>query len=148
MLEIYKPYVLESAISFETSVPTLGDFESRFSTTIAKYPWLALEVDDQVAAYAYAGVFKNRSAYDWSVESTIYVDRNFHKQGLGKALYQELIATLKNRGILNIIGIIALPNEPSVALHETLGFKFDRWWDVGYWQLQLAKPKHPTPIQF
>jgi L-amino acid N-acyltransferase YncA len=120
--------------------------------------WLVWEQKNQILGYTYAGPFKSRCAYYWSVESTVYVRQNFQEKGIGKSLYQNLLKRLSHQGAVNIIGGIALPNTSSVALHEGLGFKqvakfkdvgfkLGRWWDVGYWQLQLQKPAEPSALR-
>lgn len=152
--EIYKPYVLETSISFEVEPPDISEMKERISQNLNKFPWLIYEENNIVLGYAYAGAFKSRYAYSWSVESTVYVRQNFHKKGIGKKLYQCLLKKLNDQGIVNVVAGIALPNASSVALHESLGFeqvarfkeigyKLGSWWDVGYWQLQLRKPNEP-----
>ncbi len=149
ILEIYRPYVLGTAISFETTLPTLADIEHRITETLEKFPWLIVEGGAEILGYAYAGPYRSRSAYSWSVESTVYVNRGHHSKGIGKTLYRHLIEHLKSQGVVNVIGVIALPNEASVKLHESpgfekiahfkdIGFKLDKWWDVGFWQNVLA----------
>jgi L-amino acid N-acyltransferase YncA len=158
MLEIYRPYVLETPISFETELPSLDEFSKRISETLQKYPWLVCEVDNKVVGYAYAGAYRSRPAYSWSAESTVYVQKGFHGKGIGKDLYANLLKILEAQGIVNVMGGITLPNEASVKLHEHFGFvqvaqfkdagfKMDRWWDVGYWQLQFQKPEEPNRLQ-
>jgi L-amino acid N-acyltransferase YncA len=158
MLEIYRPYVLETPISFETEAPSLEEFQRRVSEKIGKFPWLVCEMENKIVGYAYAGPFRARSAYDWSVESSVYIRRGFHGKGLGKALYEKLLSILKDQGVVNVIGGMTMPNEASLKLHEhfgftqvaqikNAGFKMGRWWDVGYWQLQLQKPLVPHPLR-
>lgn len=158
MLEIYTPYVTETAVSFEIEVPTLREFRSRMIEREGKFPWLVYEKSGEVLGYAYAGPFKDRKAYEWSVEATIYVKRGLQRTGIGKALYGELLKISKAQGVLNVIGGITLPNEGSVGLHESFGFlpvaifkdagfKLGRWWDVGYWQLQFENPGVPKPLR-
>lgn len=158
ILEIYKPYVLETPISFETEVPSIQEFRERLAEKLGKFPWLVFERDGEILGYAYAGPFKNRRAYAWSVESTVYVQRGLHRSGLGKALYGKLIEVVKHQGAVNVIGGITLPNDASVGLHEHFGFvpvarfrdagfKMGKWWDVGYWQLQFQKPIAPGHLR-
>jgi phosphinothricin acetyltransferase len=158
ILDIYRPYVLNTAISFETDAPSLAEMSKRISDTLTHFPWLIIEDDKSILGYAYAGPFKSRCAYSWSVESTVYVKEGFHGKGIGKKLYLDLLERLKNQGAVNVIGGIALPNEASVGLHESfgfkqiaqfkdIGFKLGKWWDVGYWQLQLQKPTEPKPLR-
>lgn len=158
MLEIYRPYVQETPISFETECPSNEEFQRRVLERSGKYPWLVCEVDGEIVGYAYAGAFHARRAYQWSVESTVYIKEGCHRRGIGRDLYENLFQILKGQGVVNVIGIITLPNEGSQKLHEhfgfvqaalykDIGFKFDKWWDVGYWQLQLQKPQHPGPLR-
>jgi L-amino acid N-acyltransferase YncA len=157
MREIYSPYVEESPVSFETETPSLAEFEKRLLEREGKYPWLVCESENEILGYAYAGPFHTRCAYQWSVESSIYIKRGHQGAGIGRSLYEQLFAILKRQGVVNVIGGMTLPNEASRKLHESfgfvqvaqyrdIGFKLGRWWDVGYWQLQLAKPDRPeTP---
>lgn len=158
MLEIYRPYVAETAISFEMEAPSLEEFQRRVSETLSKFPWLVCETDGKITGYAYAGVFRSRPAYRWTVESTVYVQKGLQGQGVGSELYRTLLEMLEDQGIVNVVGGITLPNEASVALHERFGFvhvatikdagfKMGRWWDVGFWQLQFRKPEVPGEIR-
>jgi phosphinothricin acetyltransferase len=117
--------------------------EEVWSSTL---PWLVAELDEQVIGYAYASKWKARYGYRYSTEVSVYLDTEHGGQGIGSKLYSDLFPILRERGIRNIIGGIALPNDASVALHEkfgmkkvahfpAIGIKFDRWIDVGYWQL-------------
>jgi L-amino acid N-acyltransferase YncA len=146
--DIYNRYVRETVITFEeTPVPT-DEMARRIADVGARYPWLVFEYDGAVVGWAYATEWKTRSAYRFSVETTVYLADSHRGRGTGTALYEALIAELKARKLHTAIGVIALPNPSSVALHEKLGFakighvaevgrKFDRWVDVGYWQLIL-----------
>lgn len=156
--EIYRPYVLETAISFETDAPSAAQMNERIHQTLCKYPWFVFEEAGEILGYAYAGSFRSRCAYSWTVESSVYVRQGLHGKGIGKQLYQTLLEALKRQGAVNVIGAIGLPNESSVRLHESvgfvkvahlkdIGFKLGRWWDVGYWELQLQKPLAPAPFQ-
>jgi phosphinothricin acetyltransferase len=156
--EIYKPYVLETAISFEIEPPSEAEMSGRIQQNLDHFPWLVWEEQNSILGYAYASQFKSRCAYSWSVESTVYIRQGFHGKGFGKKLYQNLLERLNGQGAVNVIGGIALPNTASVALHQSLGFKqvaqfkdvgfkLGRWWDVGYWQLQLQKPTEPTTLR-
>lgn len=142
---IYNHYVLTSAISFEETPVSETDMAERIRSTSA---WIVLEENGVLAGYAYAGAWKARSAYRFSVESTVYISPDHQRQGIGRKLYRSLLADLRAGGVHTVIGSIALPNAASIALHEAVGFKevarmlevgrkFDRWIDVGYWQLML-----------
>ncbi|UHQ19861.1 N-acetyltransferase family protein [Lysobacter sp. KIS68-7] len=146
---IYNPYVADSTITFETEPVSKAEMAARISeASAANLPWLVALKDDVLAGYAYASKWKGRCAYRYAVESTVYIDAAHHGQGIGKALYVALIDALRARAMHTVIGGIALPNAASIALHERLGFenvarfrqvgfKQDRWIDVGYWQLLL-----------
>lgn len=157
LLEVYRPYIEETSISFETTVPSLKEFENRFDSITSKYPWLICEIDGELAGYAYGCAHRHRAGYHWSVECAVYVSNKFHRRGVGKKLYSELFKKLKEMGFANVFAGITLPNEASVKLHEKLGFesigtfknigyKFEKWWDVGWWQLNLQLPKKPKNI--
>lgn len=145
---IYNPYVLETVITFEQSPVSEAEMTKRIREYTALYPWLVTELDSKVVAYAYATRWRARAAYDFTLESTIYVDKAYAGRGIAKLLYLELLRELKSRGVHAVVGCIALPNDASVALHEKCGFvkvahfpqvgrKFDRWVDVGFWQATL-----------
>lgn len=149
IVSIYNHYVATTVISFEEEAVPQSTLRERIGDIQqAGLPWLVATIDDKVVAYAYASNWRVRAAYRFSVESTIYVDKDCARRGLGVALYGALIERLRQAGRHLIIGGIALPNDASVALHEKMGFekvahfaevglKFDRWIDVGYWQLKL-----------
>ena len=126
-----------------------------------RHPWLVAESDGEVLGVAYAGRYKTRRAYDWAVETTVYVSHRHHRRGVGSALYRSLLPILAAQGFHTAIGVIALPNPGSVALHERFGFvaagetprvgwKFGRWWGVGNWQKMLQDETHvpaePLPV--
>lgn len=123
LLDIYTPYVTDTAITFEYKVPSLEDFSQRILTTLSKYPYLVAEKDGRIVGYAYAGAFKGRAAYGWSVETTVYVDAGYHGGGIGSALYAQLEALLKRQGFRNMYACITYPNVPSETFHERLGFR-------------------------
>ena len=154
--DIYNHYVATTCVTFETDAVTADDMGERIAeATNARLPWLVAESASGVVGYAYASKWKGRCAYRFSAESTVYLDSARKGKGFGKALYAALIDALRGRGLHAVIGGIALPNDASIALHERLGFekvaqfkqvgfKQDRWIDVGYWQLLLAEPA-PAP---
>jgi len=157
---IYAPYVRETAISFEAEPPPAEEIAHRMRTSLAVAPWLVCESDGSVLGYAYAGKFHARAAYQWSAETTVYVGRDHHGRRVGHALYSALLEGLRTQGFRTAVGVIALPNAPSVGLHERLGFrpagvigsvgfKHGRWHDVGWWVLPLAdyaaSPAPPRP---
>lgn len=130
LLEIYAYYVLNTAITFEYEVPTEEEFRNRISKTLVKYPYLVAEEGDQILGYCYAGAFKERAAYDWSVETTIYIHKDCKKSGLGRKLYEALEEELKKLHILNANACIAtcevedehLDNN-SMQFHEHMGYR-------------------------
>jgi phosphinothricin acetyltransferase len=151
---IYAPIVSATVISFETAPPSPEEMARRIETTLAQYPWLVALVDTRVAGYAYAHAFAQRQAYSWSVETSIYVDSEFRGMGIGRALYDELLGTLRKQGYCRAFAGIALPNAASVALHEAAGFthigtyrkvgwKMGAWHDVGWWELDLRPEGEP-----
>jgi phosphinothricin acetyltransferase len=147
---IYNHYVATTCITFETEPVSPDDMAGRIGEAReATLPWLVAVDGDAIVGYAYASKWKGRCAYRYSVESTVYLDPACTGRGHGKALYVALVDALRERGLHAVIGGIALPNEASIALHERLGFekvahfkqvgfKQERWIDVGYWQLLLA----------
>ena len=146
---IYSPYVLGTCITFETEPVRVPEMAQRIAETLeSSLPWLVAEVSGQVVGYAYASKWKGRCAYRYSVESTVYLAPAHTGKGLGLRLYAALIDAIRACSMHAVIGGIALPNASSVGLHERLGFKKvahfeqvgfkqDRWVDVGYWQLLL-----------
>jgi len=140
LLQIYAYYVMNTAISFEYEVPSLSEFQNRMRHTMEKYPYIVIEKGGIIQGYAYAGTFKGRAAYDWSCETTIYLDHNARKCGLGRKLYEALEAALKEMGILNLYACIGYPemedeylNRNSAQFHEHLGFaKIGEFHQCGY----------------
>jgi L-amino acid N-acyltransferase YncA len=146
---IYNHYVATTTISFEEQAVAVRDMEQRIAEVGAKLPWYVYEADGQVLGYAYATPWRVRSAYRYSVESSVYVAPHCARQGIGRQLYGALLDALRASEIQVVLGGIAQPNAASVALHERMGFqkvahfnrvgrKFGQWVDVGYWELQLA----------
>ena len=148
LLAIYRPSVETTAVSFETVVPTVEEFAARINEAVAGWQWLVAERDGQCAGYAYGSSHRERRAYRWSVEVSAYVHPDHHRQGIGRALYLELLPGLADRGFCNAYAGITLPNEGSVALHRSVGFqlvgtfkavgrKFGKWHDVAWFQRAL-----------
>ena len=157
VLEIYSPYITDSAVSFEISVPSQSEFESRMTETLARFPWLVLEDEGQVVGYAYASSHRSRCAYNWSVEASVYVSPDHRKKKIASRLYTALFEILKKQGVLNVYSGITLPNEASVSFHESMGFssvgvyhkvgfKLEKWHDVGWWQLRLLECDTPSNV--
>ncbi|MEA3033142.1 MAG: hypothetical protein QOH86_1158 [Sphingomonadales bacterium] len=152
--EIYRPYVAESYISFETEPPDAAEIARRMAAGDDLYPWLGADQDGDLVGYAYASPFRTRAAYRFAVETTVYVREGAHGRGIGAALYAPLLELLESQGFTQAIGAISLPNPASVRLHERFGFrhagtyarvgwKLGRWHDVGLWQRALAAPAVP-----
>jgi L-amino acid N-acyltransferase YncA len=149
LASIYNPYVRETQITFEEAEVTGSEMARRLrEIEAASLPWLVAQRGPEVVGYAYAAMWRARSAYRFSTEVTVYIQRGEQRRGIGSLLLGELIAELRSRKLHVAIGGIALPNEASVALHEKfgfrrvarfeqVGFKLGRWIDVGYWQLLL-----------
>ena len=146
--DIYNHYVLTTNASFEMDPVPVDEMERRMLEYTARYPWLVYERDGEVVGFCYASTWKPRPAYRYTVEVTIYLDKGHLSKNIGKMLYQELFAQLKELGIHSMIATIAIPNEKSQRLHESfgfrqvghfkdMGFKLDQWVDVGYWQKML-----------
>jgi phosphinothricin acetyltransferase len=149
IVAIYNHYVATTVISFEERAVTPEEMAQRIRDVTANLPWLVHEDAGRVTGYAYATRWRVRSAYRYAAETSVYLEAGQGGKGIGKALYRELLEQLRRREIHMAIGGIAQPNPASVALHEGLGFekvahfkqvgrKFDRWVDVGYWELQLG----------
>ena len=145
--EIYNHFIDNTHVTFETEVVTASEIARRVGEN-APLPWLVADGPSGIIGYAYASKWRARHAYRFSVETTVYLHHSASGRGIGSQLYRNLLDDLRARGIHTAIGGIALPNQASVALHEKLGFvecarfnevgfKFDRWVDVGYWQLLL-----------
>ena len=150
LARIYNHYIDHTVVTFEEQAITAADMAARVAEVeAAGLPWLVAEADGQVRGYAYASKWKGRCAYRYSVEVTVYLAPDAAGQGLGTLLYQALFEILRRKGMHAAMGGIALPNDASVALHEKfgmqkvahfkeVGYKFERWIDVGYWQLTFA----------
>ncbi len=162
MLEIYRPSVEQSGISFEFEVPSEDEFAERIRTTLKRFPWLVAigqqqdsatattSAADSMLGYAYSGPHRARDAYQWSCEVSAYVVSSAHRLGVGRRLYQELFARLEAQGYRNAYAGITLPNDPSQAFHAALGFqpigvyprvgwKLGQWRDVAWWGLELGE---------
>jgi L-amino acid N-acyltransferase YncA len=153
ILSIYAPMVRDTPVSFEEQVPDTDEILRRIHDSIA---WLVCELDGVVAGYAYAGRFHPRAAYRWSAEVSLYVAGAHQRKGIGRRLLGALLDELRRRGFANVLAGIALPNDASVnlfesfgfrrvALYERIGHKLDRWHDVGWWQLRLDGPPLTGP---
>ncbi len=155
LVEIYSYYVSDTAVSFEYDVPSVEEFAGRIKRISKDYPYLVCEVDGKVAGYVYADSYSPRKAYDWTVTTSIYVDRDYRRQGIGSKLYESLEADLKRQGRVNLLAGVAccekedeyLSNDSKefhirqgyseVACMKAVGKKFDRWYDLLWFQKRL-----------
>ena len=158
LLSIYAHYVKNTGITFEYEVPSADEFSRRIHGTLSKYPYLVAESGEGILGYAYASSFKDRAAYAWSVETSIYIRKGCHGRGTGTLLYQALENILARQNILNLNACIAYPNPESIAFHENLGyrtvahftkcgFKAGRWYDMVWMEKMLGcHPDTPQPF--
>ena len=165
LVEIYRYYVEKTAITFEYEVPSVEEFKQRMIHVMEKYPYLIAKENDQIVGYAYAGAFHARPAYDWAVETSIYVSELQKGEGIGKALYKALEEQLSRQHILNLNACIAYPetedehlNKDSVRFHTHLGYrmvgefyqcgyKFDRWYNMVWMEKHIgAHPSNPAKV--
>lgn len=165
---IYAPFVSESAVSFEEDAPSAKEMAQRIRRIGATHPWLVAERerDGRIVGFAYGSAHRARAAYRWAADVTVYVDAASRRRGIGRALYEALLARLREQGFHVAVAGITVPNDASVGLHEALGFelvgihrgigwKAGAWRDVGWWQLRLrpaqdrpAEPFAPAPRRF
>lgn len=157
LLDIYAPYVENTAITFEYEVPTIQDFAIRIEKTLEKYPYLVAEEDGVVLGYAYASTYYARAAYDQAVELSVYVSQDARGKGVGSKLYDALEDLLDQMGYVHFLACISLPNEASLALHRKrgyqqvahfpkIGYKFNRWHDIVWLQKSLDKEARPIKL--
>jgi acyl-CoA synthetase (AMP-forming)/AMP-acid ligase II/L-amino acid N-acyltransferase YncA/acyl carrier protein len=151
-------YIEHTGFNFRTEPQTPGEWIAEWSATRARYPWLVANRNGAIAGIAYAGPWKGRAAYDWCAEVTVYVAHDAQRMGIGRTLYRRLLAMLDSQGYRTQVAVIALPNAPSVALHEAcrfrhagtlreVGYKHGAWLDVGFWQRSRpARDEPPAPI--
>jgi L-amino acid N-acyltransferase YncA len=143
VLAIYKPYIESTATTFETAVPSVTEFAVRIKLNTEKYPWLVADDNGKMIGYAYASKHREREAYQWSVESSVYVLENYHHTGIAKELYSKLFDILQQCGYVNVYAGITLPNPKSYSFHSKMGFepvgvyknigyKLGKWHDVAW----------------
>ena len=167
LVEIYAPYVKQTAVTFEYEVPSVAEFRKRIESILKKYPYLVAVQDGEIAGYAYAGVFNERPAADWAAEAAIYVERGRRRSGIGRALYEALEKALIRQNILNINACIACPETEdeyltydSIRFHERMGYrmagrfhqcgyKFGRWYDLVWMEKHLGEhPAEPEAVKW
>ena len=156
LLNIYKWYIENTAITFETEVPSAEAFGKRIENTLSCFPWLVCEIDDVVAGYAYASKHRERAAYQWSADLSIYVDAKYHRRHIAKALYKVLEEALRLQGYYTVFAGVTSPNPKSEAFHlaygfdtigvfENVGYKLGQWRGVKWFKYTLADyEKEPT----
>lgn len=163
ILSIYAPYVENTAITFEYTVPKISEFRSRIEKTLERYPYLKAVSDGKIVGYTYAGVFHERQAYDWAVETTVYVKSGCAGQGIGKMLYNSLEKCLGAQGILNLNACIAYPENQdeyltrnSAEFHKHIGYrtvgefykcgyKFNRWYNMVWMEKLIGEHNKYQP---
>jgi phosphinothricin acetyltransferase len=150
VLRIYRPYVENTSISFEYEVPSLDEWVARIEAITSEYPWLVHEHQGKITGYAYGSKHRHRTAYAWSAESTIYMDEEHHRSGIGRILYETLLEVMKLQHYVNVYAAVTIPNVKSEAFHQALGFyevgvfrkigfKFGEWHDTRWFQHHLTK---------
>ena len=158
LLSIYAPYVEKTAVTFEYTVPSPEEFQTRVAHTLDRYPYLVAERNREIIGYAYASAFKERAAYDWAVETSVYVSEDARRTGAGSILYKALENYLKRQNVINVNACIAYPNPGSIAFHEKhgyrivghftkCGYKLGQWWDMVWMEKMLGPhPEQPEPF--
>ncbi len=158
ILRIYRPYVEDTVITFDCEVPAVEEFRERITTVLKRHPYLVADTEHGIIGYAYASDFKSRSAYDWSVETSIYVDRDWHGCGVGTALYTALEEWLEAQNVLNLYACITYPNPRSIRFHKTFrykkvarfrkcGYKKKKWRGVIWMQKTIGRRRRkPKPV--
>ena len=148
--KIYAYYVTGTSITFEVDIPSVDEMQQRIKNISAVYPWFVYHEGNDVKGYVYASRHRERAAFRWSVDFAVYVRPDLRGRGIGKILFREIIDAVTGLGYYNAFGVITIPNEQSVALHESCGFtctgvtkncgyKLGKWHDVGIWQLRLRE---------
>jgi phosphinothricin acetyltransferase len=148
ILEIYAPFILHTAVTFEEIVPDEESFWKRIQEIMEELPYLVCEIDGRIAGYAYASAYRSRASYRWTKEVSVYVHPDFHRKKIADALYTSLNELVRYQGIADLLAIITMPNIPSVAFHEhfgyvkcgefsKVGYKLDEWQNVGWFELFL-----------
>ena len=158
LLDIYTPYVTDTAITFEYEVPSLEEFCGRVRSTLQRWPYLAAARGGEILGYAYASAFHPRAAYGWAAETTVYIRTDCRGEGIGRRLYTKLEEILAAQGILNTNACIAYPNPGSIAFHQKLGYetaahfhrcgyKLGQWYDMVWMEKMLGDHKNPpSPV--
>ena len=161
ILAIYAPYIENTSYTFETEVLSTEAFAQRINTYLINWPWLVYEINGTIAGYAYATRYRERTAYQWCTESSVYIHNDYQRSGIARALYTALFEILKRQGFRNVYAVINLPNDKSVRFHEGCGFtwfatyekvgyKLGKWKDVGWWKLSINDytDEPAAPVKF
>ena len=146
LLDIYNYYVVNTVVTFDLEPLSLDVFKEKITTVSADYPFLVYEENSEILGYAYGSKFRPKPAYNNTVESTVYLKHGYQGKQIGSKLYEELLYLLKQKNTHVVLGVLTLPNQASVKLHEKFNFekvahlkdaglKFGEWQDVGFWQL-------------
>lgn len=159
ILDIYAPYITDTAITFEYDIPSIEEFRGRIEHISLEYPYVVCTYKDEIIGYAYAHRYGERAAYQWDVELSIYLDMNYKSLGVGKLLYNKLIEIVKLQNVRNIYACITSANEKSLKFHEKLGFefigifkntgyKFDSWYGVNWMGIAVGDiNEKPEPVK-
>lgn len=161
ILDIYAPYIKNTSFTFETEVPSVEEFAERIRNYLLNWPWLLCEMDGKIAGYAYATRHRERTAYQWCTESSVYIHDDFQRAGIARVLYTALFEILRKQGFRNVYAVINLPNDKSVSFHESCGFnyfatyekvgyKLGKWKNVGWWRLSINEygDEPAAPVKF
>jgi phosphinothricin acetyltransferase len=154
--EIVNYFIENTVFNFRTEPQVVDEWRHDWRRLHSRFPWLVATTDDRLVGVAYTAPWSDRTAYQWTVEATVYVDASGHRRGVGDALYTELLGHLRRQGFRSAVAVIALPNDPSVRLHERhgfiqvgqlidAGFKRGGWHDVGVWQCTLRSGRDEIP---
>ncbi len=159
ILKVYRPYVEETTITFEYDVPTLEDFKKRIAHINEEYPYIICEYEKKIVGYAYAHKYRERAAYKWNVELSVYVKEDFKGHSIGKKLYEKLMDILTLQNVKNVYGCVSSPNINSEKLHlyfgfkkvgtfENTGYKFGKWLNTTWFEKSLSeKSFDPQPVK-
>lgn len=160
-LAVYAPYVLHTANTFEYEIPSVDDFRTKIEKITAQYPWLVCEYDGEIVGYAYGSTHRERAAYQWSPESTVYISDKHHRKGIARVLYNTLFALLQQQGYINVFASVLVTNVNSVEFHraygfeeiglfKNIGYKLGEWHTNLWFQYTLQEhvidPSVPIPI--
>lgn len=159
LLQIYAPYILNTAVSFEYEVPTVEEFRKRIHNIKIDYPYIVCEEGSEIIGYAYAHKMYERAAYQWNAELSIYMKENYTGHGIGTSMYSVLLQILKLQNVQNVFGCVTTPNEKSERLHKKMGFitsgvfhktgfKLGEWHDITWFEKTIGERSgHVSPLR-